>query len=84
MSYWLEDKDGKYLGDLASNLGLAQLRERGGALQEFIEAGQADENLVERVVQQASKDRKTQYVADLLEDVVAPVFVTDGNGEESS
>lgn len=82
MSYWLEDASGGYLGDLASNMGLADLREgESGALREFLEEGEADDKLVEGVVSQTKNSSKLSYIADMLDGAVTPVFVTDGCGE---
>jgi len=81
MGYWLEDADGKWLGDLATNKGIEQLREAGSpALKEFLDAGEADEELVERVIAEAKKLPVAVYVAEMLEQAEPPVFVTDGCG----
>lgn len=82
MSYWLEDTDGGYLGDLATNVGIIQLRDAGSpSLVEFLDAGEADEDLLKDVIQEAHDNPRLAYLADLLEGVKAPVCVTDGCGQ---
>lgn len=81
MGYWLEDNEEKWLGDLATNKGIGQLREAGSlALKEFLDAGEADEELVESVIEETKELSIVAYVAEMLEGAVAPVFVTDGGG----
>jgi len=82
MGYWLEDGDEKWLGDLATNKGVVQLREVGSpALNEFLEAGEADEELVGRVIAETRKLSTVSYIAEMLGEAKTPVFVTDGCGE---
>ena len=82
MSYWLEDRDGNYLGDLATNLGINQLRNAGiGSLRQFLDMGEADDQLVQQIIKDTSLMPSVAYVADLLKNAKPPVFVTDGCGD---
>jgi hypothetical protein len=80
MSYWLEDADGNYLCDLASNRGLAQLQQRKDMphLVAFLGAGQTDD--VQAVIEDTQGDKATEYIAKVLKGAKAPVFITDGCG----
>ena len=83
MSYWLEDADGAYLGDLASNMGMKELREAGSeSLTAFLEAGEADERLVAKVIEEIEGRPGLSHVAEMLKGAVPPVFVTDGCGNK--
>ena len=88
MSYYLEDAGGKYLGDLASNLGLRDLREQGDkpALSEFIRNGQVSATDIPALVDELDSDPETEYVAQMLRDVSLSVIITDGlgTGEEDA
>jgi hypothetical protein len=82
MSYWLEDADGKYLGDLATNVGINQLRDAGSpALKTFLDQGFADEDLIEEMVNESLNNPKLSYIAAMFDEVKAPVYVTDGCGQ---
>jgi len=82
VSYWLEDDSGKWLGDLATNVGIVELREAGSpSLVEFLDAGEADEELVERVIIETRNLPEVAYIADMMEGVKPPIRVTDGCGE---
>jgi hypothetical protein len=81
MSYWLEDADGKYLGDLASNVGIGQLRKASrGPLASFLASGEANGSLVKAIQEEALAVPSLAYVARLLEGAKPPVYVTDGCG----
>jgi len=81
MSYWLEDADGKYLGDLATNVGINQLRLLGHEyLNRMLDTGTADAELVKLIVVESVKDTRTEYISKLLANAVFPVYVTDGCG----
>lgn len=81
MSYWLEDADGKYLGDLATNVGIRQLWGTGPAIHDFLEKGEADYNLVQQVILETSPHEHLSYIALMLKNAKAPVYVTDGCGQ---
>jgi hypothetical protein len=81
MSYWLEDANEKYLGDLATNGGIVQLREAAGpALAEFLDRAGGDAELCRRVALECHSVPRLRYVADLIEGAETPVYVTDGCG----
>ena len=81
MGYWLEDADGEWLGDLATNRGIGQLREAGSsALRKFLEVGEANEELVREVIKETKELTAVSYVAEMLRKAQTPVFVTDGCG----
>ena len=82
MGYWLEDSEDTYLGDLASNMGMKELREAGvESLTMFLEAGEADGDLVDKVMEETEDRPELSYIAGMLEKAVPPVYVTDGCGE---
>jgi len=82
MSYWLEDAGGRWLGDFATNRGIVQMRERAGpALLSFLDQGEADAALIERVIMEVEHDEKLGYVADMIRGAKAPAIITDGCGE---
>jgi len=84
MSYWLEDADEKWLGDFATNKGIIELREGAGeSLLTFLHEGEADVELVELVIEETADRTETKYIAKMLRDVKAPVFITDGSGHEN-
>jgi len=81
VSYWLEDADGKWLGDFATNKGIIEMREKAGsALLEFLDEGEADAELVEKVIDEVKGDSELSYVAKLLKKGDPPVIITDGCG----
>lgn len=81
MSYWLEDAQGEWLGDFATNRGVLDLQWV-PALKEFLERGEADEELVAKIVEACQDRADLRYIADMLRDAEAPVYVTDGVGGE--
>ena len=81
MGYWLEDADGKWLGDLASNMGMKELRDGPhDALSKFVEDAEADKELVKLVVEETEDDSELEYVAKMLKGAKTPVYITDGCG----
>jgi hypothetical protein len=82
MGYWLEDADGEWLGDFATNKGIVELREgAGSALLEFLDDGEADSELLEKVIEGVAEKKSTRYVAEMLRGAKTPVFITDGCGD---
>ncbi len=82
MSYWIEDADG-YVGDFATNVGIAEMRDGApDSLLRFLDAGEADEELVEELISDTRDDDRLSYVAEMLEGVKPPVTITDGCGHE--
>jgi hypothetical protein len=83
MSYFLEDGDGEYLGDLATNAGIVDMSEDNipDSLKEFLEEGVAEEDLAKKIVKDLKSHSKYGYVSDLLNKAkVFPVIITDGMG----
>jgi len=79
VSYWLEDADEKYLGDFATNFGIIELGESGPEpLREFLQAGRADAELMQRVIEATKDDPDLRYIAKMLRKAKPPVIVTDG------
>lgn len=79
MGYWLEDVDGEWLGDLATNKGMSELRKVAGpALAKLLNNGESES--VDEIVSETRNDEKLSYVAKMLEGVSGSVFVTDGCG----
>lgn len=77
MSYWLEDENG-WLGDLATNKGIVELREGAvGPLAGFLDRGYAD---TEQVAELIGDDAVPVYVKEMLDGAESPVTITDGCG----
>jgi len=82
MGYWLEDADERWLGDFATNKGIMDMRRDGpDSLIEFLDMGEADDDLIEKIIADVEKSKILEYIAKMLQGVKAPVFVTDGCGE---
>lgn len=82
MGYWLEDADGEWLGDFATNKGIVEMRKFGvSALNEFLDVGEASEELAKQIVVETKKLPELKYVGEMLSGASAPVFVTDGGGK---
>ena len=80
MTYWLEDKNGEWVGDFATNKGIIELRDGApDSLVKMLDDGTADEKLVDEIVQASGTP---EYVVELLTDAEAPLFITDGCGED--
>jgi hypothetical protein len=83
MSWHLVDKDG-FVGDFATNVGIVELRkvkEVPAALIRFLDEGEADEKLVEQMIEGCKGKEGLSYIADLLEGVNPPVTLTDGTDD---
>jgi len=82
MSYWLEDGSGEWLGDLATNVGIGELREAGSpSLVEFLDAGEADDGLIEKIVNETRELPDVSYLAEMIDGAEPPVCITDGCGD---
>lgn len=84
MTYFLEDSAGQYLGDLASNIGLRDLRERDDVprLSQFIARGQATAAEVDELLDELDSHEDLRYIADALRRGEPPVMLTDGLGPD--
>jgi hypothetical protein len=83
MSWYLTDKDG-FVGDFATNVGIEELRnhkEAPAALIRFLDEGEANEELVEQLIEGCKGKEGLNYIAELLEDVNPPVSLTDGTDD---
>jgi len=81
MSYWLEDGNEEWLGNLATNRGIVELREDAPAsLVKFLDQGFADAELVDKLIANLSGSERFSYIAEMLEGAEAPVVMTDGCG----
>lgn len=78
MSFWLEDADFNYLGDFGSVSGTTRLAKRKDALGDFVRAGTADEELIQKVIDVCKGDSEVGYIADMLDGATAPVIISDG------
>ena len=82
MSYWLEDANG-FLGDLATNRGISQLRDAPNtpdSVRAFLEAGEADASLLQQVIEDLMSSAFNDPLMNLLRKAKTPVIVTDGVG----
>ena len=84
MGYWLEDEDG-WLGDFASNMGIAEMREGDDVptvLKEFLVTGMADTEETKQIVKELKGVPKLKYVEEMFSRAKPPVTLTDGSGSE--
>lgn len=81
MGYWLEDANEEWLGDFATNKGIVDLRDAGlPSLVEFLDAGEANAELIERVIEDVQENPLLSYMVEMLEGAEPPIFITDGCG----
>jgi len=80
MSYYIETVGGDFIGDLATTMGLRDLRERGNTprLSRFIKKGEADVTDFLEIIKETEVFPDTRYIADMLRPVKFPVIITDG------
>ena len=84
MSFWIEDANGQWLGDL-TNFGATDIYEDPKApdsLKEFMENGEADEELGEKIIEDLRDNDGYGYIVKMLEGAIFPVIVTDGVEDE--
>jgi len=85
MSFWVEDANG-YCGDIASNLGLAEMRKSAPpSLKKFLNTGEADADLAEKILSEIVGKEVFAHVAEILKGAKPPLVLTDGaksEGEE--
>ena len=80
MSYFIVDKNGAG-ADFATCRGLSDLRDLGlNGLTEFLDNGQADDSLKDRVIEECINHPDTDYISDLFAGMDAPIILTDGTG----
>jgi hypothetical protein len=74
----LIDSKGFYMGDLATSTGLFDLRKDGpSAVKLFLARGEADERLVNQMIEQTRRDPQLQYLAKMLVQADPPVRLVD-------
>src|SRR5207249_11849457 len=88
LTWWLaHGKDEEYLGDLATSVGLKELRGfKIPELTKFLDAGIADAGLIAGVRNAIKGKKKLAYIDAMLAEAKPPVITTDGvvegGGEE--
>lgn len=82
MSYEIISSDGKG-GQLASSQGLAELQAKAGQwLKEFLDSGEADTELAQKVIEEVKATESTAYIGDLFNGK-APFILSNGIADES-
>lgn len=75
----MEDANEEWLGDFATNFGIGTLRDFAlPSLTRFLDEGEADEDLVEKIIEEVEGVSDLQYIGQMLRRAKPPVFVTDG------
>ena len=81
MSFWLEDGNGTWLGDL-TNRGAVDIGDDENApesLRQFMRNGSADEDLVQKIIEELQDTNKYSYMLHMFNVAAAyPVIITDG------
>jgi hypothetical protein len=82
MSYWIEDANG-FLSDFATNVGMMDYQrdtELPKSLKQFLDAGEADAELLNAVRGELADNPKYEKIATMLKNAKAPLILTDGCG----
>ena len=83
MSFWIEDTNGVWLGDLTNfTVGaIADDPDAPESLKQFMETGTADGELGLQIVKDLEGNEVYTYLADMLDGAEFPLMITDGVGD---
>jgi len=84
MSYFIEDSEAEWLGDIASNYGIIAMHEDERlpkSVKEFLEEAVADESMVKQMLKDLKDLPEYTYISDILSKAENfPIILTDGVG----